>query len=202
MFTAEDYRILHGIVFNPSYPGYKPNVIESPNGDGVKDTQKRYAHVSQKYYMHCAANEGVEHRNALHTYLNKAHNLALDTAVTLGIPPEFWPDIRYSALRVLEYPPGAGSAEHTDFDLFTLNLYRNVYNPGLPDGPYHVGELLEVLDPTYFKATEHSVSIRAKAMSQFSIIYFAMPDEAATLPTGQTVGDWVKERKERSRYDV
>jgi len=219
MFTSEDYRILHKIVFNDNYPGYRPNVIESPNGDGVKDTQKRYAHVSQKYLdnnRHQSAQGWIKKTIILERYLEKAHNLALDTAVQLGISPQFWPDIRYSALRVLEYPPGAGSAAHTDFDLFTLNLYRNLPNKllktkeivvgegVLPLG-VHAGELLQLLMTKgnfSIHATPHKVIPSELNNYQYSIVYFAIPDHAAVLPSGETVGQWIEERLKRSRYDV
>jgi hypothetical protein len=45
--------------------------------------------------------------------------------MALGVPREFMPSYEHSALRVLEYPPGAGSAPHTDVGLLTLNLYRD-----------------------------------------------------------------------------
>ncbi len=99
--------------------------------------------------------------------------------------------------------PGAGTAEHTDFDLFSIVLWRShpadlelgyectartipeafrdnmrlaagrALNPGL-----HIGEIgaLVGLGP----ATPHRVPARPYA--QKSLIYFAMPDHGARLP--------------------
>lgn len=206
--TATDYRTLYDIVFRDDYPGYRPNVIESPNGDGVKDSQKRYAHVSSKYIRSMRGDSWADgkgtywyhpYQPTLTKYLQQCHEAALDVAVQLGVPREFWPDIRYSALRVLEYPPGAGSAEHTDFDLFTLNLYRNNLNAGLGDVDFHKGEILTEISK-YHTAAKHYVNPHRDC--QYSLVYFAMPSEAAVLPSGQTVGAWVEERKKRSRYDA
>lgn len=33
-----------------------------------------------------------------------------------------------------------------------------------------------------------------------SIVFFAIPDHAAVLPSGETVGEWLEERLARSRY--
>ncbi len=117
--------------------------------------------------------------------------------------------------------PGAGTAERTDFDLFTIVLWRShpadleltqpnecpsagrclarSINPGL-----HIGEIGELvgLGP----ATPHRVPARPYA--QKSIVYFAMPDHGAVLPPSEkqaaghawTVGAWLKERVARSRY--
>jgi hypothetical protein len=49
MFTEDEMSTLRNIVFQPQYPGYRPTIVESPNGDGKVDTEKRYAHVAPKY---------------------------------------------------------------------------------------------------------------------------------------------------------
>jgi hypothetical protein len=111
--------------------------------------------------------------------------------------------------------PGSGSAEHTDFDLFTVNLWRStpedheqivihdggcygpepVWEPGARE--FHIGELGELvgLGP----ATPHRVP--ARPYVQKSIVYFAMPDHDTWLPLEAcpTVGEWLKERMARSR---
>lgn len=137
LFTASEYAHLHSLVFQPDYPGYKPNVVESPNGDGKKDMEKRYAHVSEKY-LFVRTTETInyikdwgyhpthERDHQLQNYLNRAHDLAMQVAITIGVPREFWPVRKYSALRVLEYNAEAITNEHTDFDLFTLMCYRNL----------------------------------------------------------------------------
>jgi hypothetical protein len=213
MFNAHDYKILSDIVFhideegNPTYPGYRPNVVESPNGDKNWDTEKRYAHVATKYLE--------PYNKVLMGYLHRAHNKAMEVAIELGIPKEFWPDIRYGALRVLEYPPGAVTHPHKDFDLFTLMMYRNTpedfkYLSGKDvflmeaqqlNDQIHFGEILETLIPAY-KANEHEVVADIFGRTQYSIVYFAIPDRAAVLPTGQTVGEWLEERLSRSRKQV
>ena len=125
LFTASEYAHLHSLVFRNYYPGYKPNVVESPNGDGVKDLDKRYAHVSEKYIgFGCGLNTGSY--PFLNGCLDRAHNLAMEVAITIGVPREFWPVRKYGALRVLEYNAKATTAPHTDFDLFTLMCYRNL----------------------------------------------------------------------------
>ena len=122
MFTASDYAKIHSLVFSSDYPGYTPEVVESPNGDGVLDVEKRYAHIASKYLER---DREPDRRRPLVEYLGKAHDLAVQVAVTLGIPPRYWPDYHQGCLRVLEYSPTATTAPHTDFNLFTLMVYRN-----------------------------------------------------------------------------
>lgn len=237
-FRIRDYLNLHSIVFKPDYPGYTPNVAESPNGDGKLDTLKRYAHVSKK---HCETlqeraqqmgriglspekNKLDDEIDLLDDYLTYAQAEAEHMAVALGVPPAFWPDINASALRVLEYGPDAVTHPHTDFDLFTLSCYRNSHehfkyliddkmtleshdrrkvlkkardlSPGI-----HFGELLEEILPQSFKATKHEV-VASKVAYQYSVVYFAVPSHDAVLPSGLTVGQWMDDRKKRSRYTV
>ncbi len=248
LFNASDYATIHSLVFRDDYPGYKPNVVESPNGDGKLDSMKRYAHVAEKYLSHkntgslsdyCkslsdgrgAYNDDMD---LLSKYLDRAHLLSLEVAVSIGVPREFWPVRKYGALRVLEYGSNATSAEHTDFDLFTLMCYRNLpeyFTYCLPpkdskrsawlkgltrqdtavhrdsarraqhlNSQVHFGELLEEIDSRTFRADDHKV-IASGGPSQYSIVYFCVPDEEAVLPSGLTVGQWMAERKGRSRYD-
>lgn len=210
-FDADDYSRLHALVFRGDYPGYKPTVTEIPNGDGKADADKRYAHVALKYLPGWGT--AVE-RDLLQSCLLYAHLCAESVAEALGVPAAFRPDIRYGALRVLEYPPGAVSHEHTDFDLFTLHLYRDRpecfhrcypdvdhipdealgLNPGL-----HLGELGEAIG--LGAATRHSVS--ASSYPQHSIVYFAIPDHEAVLyqatAPSLNVREWLNERMARSR---
>lgn len=210
MFTAVDYTRLHQIVFQPDYPGYRPEVVEAPNGDGYWDTDKRYAHVAAKYLKEMDYSYNKMH---LESYLGRAHEKAVEVSVALGVPPQFFPKQEYSALRILDYPPGAVTHPHTDFDLFTLMCYRNLpecfkYRSPASMGAYqhlneqiHFGELLELIAPGAFLATEHEV-LPMPAMSgrhQYSIVYFAIPDHATVLPSGETVGAWLDERMSRSR---
>jgi isopenicillin N synthase-like dioxygenase len=142
LFTAADYAKIHSLVFRDDYPGYKPKVIESPNGDGKLDTEKRYAHIAEKYLKYNSTKLVEDHIRLqnrfginecedfttelfLNKCLDQAHELSLEIAVAIGVPPQYWPVRKYGALRVLEYSPTAVTNTHTDLDLFTLMLYRN-----------------------------------------------------------------------------
>lgn len=214
MFTISDYRTLSEIVFQDNYPGYRKNVIESPNGDGNWDDKKRYAHVAAKYLEEYKP-EVEEMAQILDVYLNLANDKATEVAISLGVPKAFWPDAQYSALRILEYPPGSISNPHVDFDLFTLMCYRNIpklfeyTNPRISvaleeanklNQQIHFGEILELLLPTH-KATEHRV-VADEYRTQYSIVYFSIPNHEAVLPNGTTVGAWIDERIERSRKEA
>jgi hypothetical protein len=202
-FEKEDYDRLHELAFAPGYPGYKPEVREIPNGDGVVDQDKKYAHIATKYL-------DKQPDRDLYRYLKKAHDLAVAAADLAKIPKAFMPKIEFGALRILDYPAGAVSARHTDFDLFTLMVYRD--KPALFKGhdvevsetlrkiqllnpQAHLGEIAELLG--LGAATPHETL--ASPDWSGSIVYFAIPDHAAVLPTGQTVGDWIAERVARSR---
>ncbi len=233
LFNASDYATIHSLVFRDDYPGYKPNVVESPNGDGKLDSLKRYAHVADKYLSEQPDASTYNGRDfILSTYLDRAHLLSLEVAISIGVPREFWPVRKYGALRVLEYGTDAVTNPHTDFDLFTLMCYRNlpeyftyclpprdskrsVWLSGLSredtavhrdsarraqhlNSQVHFGELLEEIDSRTFKADDHKV-IASGGPSQYSIVYFAVPSEEAVLPSGLTVGQWMAERKGRSR---
>ncbi len=218
MFELSDYEALHALVFRPGYPGYKPEVKEIPNGDGKIDADKRYAHVAPKYLTD-AVSEGD--RVKLMNFLHRAHKVAETAASAAGISPEFMPDIRYGALRVLDYPPGSVSNPHEDFDLFTLMCYRDQPDrfiahdtsktrvPGPPNAieiirahnkQAHLGQLGEAIG--LGKATPHEVL--ASESRQCSIVYFAIPNHDSLLPptasgTRLTVRDWLNERMARSR---
>ena len=198
LFTASDYATLKALTFRPDYPGYRPTVVESPNGDGVLDVGKSYSHVAIKYFPE---EDRVPTRpmKPLFAYLRKAWVKSCQVASDLRVPPYFHPAFGAGALRILHYPPGTTSALHTDMSLFTVMCYRNVANPGLPDAEVHIGELGELLG--LGPATPHEV--RALDVPQESIVYFAVPDHAQAIPgTGMSVGEWIAERMKRSRYDV
>jgi len=136
--TPVGYRILNAIVFTTDYPGYRPNVRELPNGDGKVDDGKRYAHVATKYITDEYRKRHPGATLHLEKTLDDAHWLAMRVATALHVPKHLMPSREHSALRVLEYPAGAGSHEHTDFDLFTLSLYRDqpsclVFHDGGPN---------------------------------------------------------------------
>lgn len=198
-FTSADYDLLHSLVFRDGYPGYKPDVKELPNSDGKIDT-KRYAHIAPKYLGHDAA-------AALRDALEAAHAEAEAVAQAFDCPRAFWPDIRYGALRVLDYDPGTISNRHTDFDLFTTMFYRDqpdkfvAYGHDLPaavravNPQCHVGRIGAMIG--LGPATPHEVL--PSATRQRSIVYFAIPDHAAALPTGELVRDWLNRVMAASR---
>lgn len=222
MFDKNDYENLHALVFRPGYPGYKPEVKEIPNGDGKIDADKRFAHVAPKYLTD-AVSEGDRIR--LMNFLFQAHAVAERAASAAGISREFMPDVRYGALRVLDYPPGAVSHAHEDFDLFTLMCYRDQPDRFLSHDekiatfdvtPHlwplqiirahnrqaHLGQLGEAIG--LGKATLHEVLPSPER--QCSIVYFAIPDHDSLLPpnaagTRVTVRDWLNERMARSRTE-
>jgi hypothetical protein len=214
MFTTHDYSLLSNLVFRDSYSGYRPNVIESPNGDGNWDTEKRYAHIAAKYLGNRNSSSRV-----LYEYLDRAHERSVEISIELGIPKAFWPKREYGAMRVLEYPPGSVTHPHVDFDLFTMMCYRNIkenftyvgdkndyWCPGLVranelNDQIHFGEISELVIP-YYKATPHEVIADHMDRTQYSIVYFSIPDHEAILPNGMTVGKWLEERMSRSRKDT
>ena len=223
MFTAADYRIISDIVFQDNYCGYRPTVVESPDGDGKWDDEKRYAHVADKYLKEWMGKQprGTSHEtyirhqaSILGDYLHRANERAIEIAIELGVPKEFWPVEKYGALRILEYPPGAVTNSHVDFDLFTLMCYRNIaddfhyidWSDHLLEAnklnqQIHFGEILGLVVPGY-KATRHEVIADPAERAQYSMVYFAIPDWEAELPDGQTVGKWLEERLERSRKET
>lgn len=195
IFNRNDYDVLHRLVFMPDYPGYRPNVREVPNGDGVVDREKRFAHVATKYLE---KDPNASRVRALNQYLHAAHAVALAHARDEGFPLWKFPTLGACALRVLEYPPGAVTAPHTDFDLFTLNCYRDDPGAMQPNcDRVHVGELGEIfgLGP----ALRHWTEPRAEVTR--AIVYFALPSHNTALPgpQGGTVGEWLTERVARSR---
>lgn len=179
-FNQSDYDTLHALCFRDDYPGYRPTVVESPNGDGGLDVQKKFAHVAEKYLRQYSRDvPGASGRVAqLGHFLERAEEIAWNIALQLGVPEEFLPSFEYSALRVLEYPAGVGGHVHTDPDLFAVNLWRSCPNPGLGGAPYHIGEIGELVG--LGKAEPHWVD--PLPVVQQSLVYFAIPDHAAVLP--------------------
>ena len=203
LFNASDWNCLSSL-FGPEYAGYKPNVLEAPNGDGKIDAQKRYLHVALKYNPPSWAK----------AYLARAHFEACRIAEAIGVPEAYYPKVENGTLRVLEYPPGAGSAEHTDFDLFTVHCYRSTpddfvqledrqpnMSPISRRGAYeldpdvHFGDIGQEIG--LGPATRHMVPERPYA--QQAIVYFAMPANDARMPNGARAIDWIADRYARSR---
>jgi hypothetical protein len=195
IFDAQDHTDLCSL-FQPGYAGYKPEVSEAPNGDGNVDYTKRYLHVALKYAPpHWAVD-----------YLARAHFYACRIAEAMRVPEALYPKVENGTLRVLQYPPGAGSAEHTDFDLFTVHCYRDRpsdfvrLDPVDPraeaiDPDVHLGEIGEIAG--LGKATRHYVPARPYA--QKAIVSFAMPAMDARLTINHSVSEWLAERSARSR---
>lgn len=71
IFDADDFDKLRTL-FDGSYAGYRPEIIESPNGDGRLDAKKRYLHIATKYDPPQWA------RNYLLRAYKKAHDWALE----------------------------------------------------------------------------------------------------------------------------
>lgn len=201
-FDEDDYQRLHSRLFDvhcgPPYPGYRPNVVEYPNGDRNAGTY-RYAHIALKYLPGWG---DASDRTLFMWALCEAHYRAEYVYDALGGPPEFRPDIRYGALRVLEYEPGAYSPVHTDASLFTLHLYRNQFDAFVRDhsGVAPVSERALAINPGLHMGRLGEICGLGKAVPhwtepttgrQLAIVYFAIPDWAAKLPGGETVGPWI-----------
>lgn len=209
-FCRFEYAYLVHLLFRDDWPGYTPDVVESPNGDGSRDDGKRYAHVNEEDLAAAPA----ELSAAVRPLFDRARAKADIVAKDIGAPP-LGPK---STMRVLYYPPGAGSARHTDFDLFTIPLFRDPVK-GFEFLPYelqgaaanisgtastrrrkrhpgmHMGELWSKIKGDY--ACPHRV--RPLDVEQRSIVFFAMPELSLELPSGSTVGEWLEERIARSR---
>jgi hypothetical protein len=215
IFTPLDYVNAHRAGFSldsegrPQWPGYTPQVKEIPNGDGRVDSEKRYFHVKAVHFDRFKDGDfgPFTERQLEHLWMlfNNGFARATEAAVLLGIPPEFWPAQEACALRVLEYGPGAGSAEHTDFCSHTVNCFRSdsdfetcleTIEGDEPLDDVHCGELLSLMGLPY-KSTLHRVN--PSPLAQFSIVFFALPKHSAVLPSGVTVGAWLAERYRRSR---
>jgi hypothetical protein len=195
LFTSLDHAKLCTL-FGPGYAGYKPAVLEAPNGDGNIDAAKRYLHVALKYDPPAWARE----------YLARAHFEACRIAEAIGVPDKYYPRVENGTLRVLEYPPGAGSAQHTDFDLFTVHCYRSTpedfivadavdARAAAVDPDVHFGDIGQEIG--LGRATRHRVPARPYA--QQAIVYFAMPANGARMPDGTCAIDWIADRYARSR---
>ena len=202
IFTAHEIILLANEIFREDYAGFKGDVREAPNGDGKVDFGKVYAHVASKYGF----------TPTTLWFYHRAWEEACRVHDALDLPRDLRPSFRHSALRLLQYPPGHGSHEHTDFDLFTILCFRDPDPGGLYLGqprppafvhdvsPHcHFGEMLEVRDPSS-PATPHEVY--PMASNQVSCVFFAIPDHDAELRPGLTVGAWLDERIARSRVQI
>jgi hypothetical protein len=175
--NASRFGALATIVFNPNWPGYgKRN--EGRNGN------TRYAHVAKKYLIVCRDDE----RDLPEWEWGCAFDRACTLAINLGLP---LPSPEDSTLRLLHYEPGSSFNAHQDFCLFTVNLFRNFPNEGLPDLEVHYGMLAKFYG---YEPTTHSVTPQDR--HQYSAVFFAMPPLDMKLPNGETVADFVARQKE------
>lgn len=199
-FWAQAHHVLASL-FTPDYAGYKPAEHEAPNSDGTVDTGKRYLHIAPKYKPPTWAM----------TALACAHYEACAIAERIGVPDDFYPRVENGTLRVLEYPAGTGTAEHTDFDLFTVNIWRSTpedheqdseagWTAGAPE--FHMGRIGAMIG--LGPAVAHRVPARPYA--QKALVYFAMPANGARLPAtgrmlcvGPTVAEWLADVYAKSR---
>ena len=209
-FTVKDYAFWARLLFHPDYPGYRKAGFEQP--DSGEGSLYEYTHLSPKYIKQWReagyeGKPGGDIRELAYAMLHSLVAEAQETAIALGIPPDFMPVMEDSTLRLLRYPPGAISKRHTDFDLFTKPLWRNTWDPYVVHNvekgynhknQLHIGELTQKLLP-HVEATAHEV--RRHHSWQYSAAYFAMPSLSAVLPDGQRVGDWVAARKKETRYE-
>jgi isopenicillin N synthase-like dioxygenase len=191
---AVEFEKIYQEVFSPTFTGYSPAIAEAPNGDSRIDLQKRYSHLNHRTLP--SARDNV--KTFLAEVFSRCMRVALEHARIMNIPYAFMPSAEDSTLRLLEYPPGATSSEHTDFDLFTINLYRSHEDLIVPKMPVHFGELADIVSKGWLKAVPHHVTAHL-TQTQRSAVFFVMPALSACLPNGMTVREWVAERKTRSR---
>ena len=83
IFTPSEYYLLSELVFQDWYPGYRKNVVESPNGDGNWDTEKRYAHVAHKYLKTAV----FRHSSAFDAKVTTEHRFSRKSPILKARPP-------------------------------------------------------------------------------------------------------------------
>lgn len=218
--SVQDYHTAYTMVFNPAneYPGYRPEVSESPDGDIFLDKGKHFAHIACKYldkWDYAVGHRTIDH-DWLYQLLYDWTEYGIQVAIQLGLPMKWWPNVEDSTIRILAYPPGTVTHPHYDFDLFTLPMYRNIRDTyevlegdkadryswvregALAADNFHYGELATLVNENYMP-TKHQVRADEKGRTQYAAVFFAMPRLDLTLPTGVKVADWLEERKTRSR---
>jgi hypothetical protein len=137
------------------------------------------------------------------TYFQEAYEEACRVCSELDVPWHLMPYKDSCCMRILDYPEGAGSAEHTDFDFLTIQLYRDHLAGFVRTGTVeqsdesissgiHFGEMAEVAG--FRKAMPHY--IKCGMPRQKSIVFFVLPNPDSALITA---GEWLKERYARSR---
>ena len=185
---------LREIMFAEDWPGYKPEVREIPDGQGEVDQHKRYSHIS----LHDLDKYDGEHKAFLTRLYNQAYKHAVQYyEQRMGLGDQAIPAIEECCLRLSEYPPGVGGEAHTDFDLFTMNLWRSHRDLLIPRRPVHYGELLELL--TYDEVAHRHRIEPHETDTQVAVLFFVLPARDTKLPGGRTMGEWLDERLARSR---
>ncbi len=204
--NKDEYNALSDIIFAGDYPGYRPGLVEIPNGDGHADDYKKFAHIAPKYFK----NWNGKGRGQLVQAFERAFSDSLKAAALIGVPEIYMPAYDSCNLRLLYYPANSAGALHTDFNLFTLMTYRDQPDRFISEGdeiPSHVsdkfpqlhyGELMEEIGLA--KPQPHKVL--SSDTPQHSAVFFSLPSHDAILPSGVTVGEWLNERIQRSRKAV
>jgi hypothetical protein len=181
VFTLADYDVLRHLTHRISYPGFRYGAI----GLDASNVRKNVAGIMVD---HLEQWEKSEHFNRfeyelLVRSLIKGHDLACQVAADLELPPELYPSLRHSILRILDYPPGSGTLPHPDKSLFTMALYRNIPGVEVVKG-YRDPELVNRFPGIQFGGMFERASlgeqtyhqIPEQTIPQHSIIYFARPD--------------------------
>ena len=195
------------LVFRPDYPGYKPDVKELPNGDGKID-DKKYAHIALKYLA--GFGSSIERNTLLRGALPRARARGWRVADAFEVPQAYRPDMRYDGPSgCWTMLPAESSHPHRDFNLFTLQLYRDKPQnlvadlSGIPEAVQELNKQCVIGEMggaarARSPATLHQVTPLKKA-TQNSIVYFAIPDWDAQLPgiegaPGESVKSWLNRR--------
>ncbi len=220
IFDRRSYDILALEAFQPSYAGYRPHVTENPNGDGKEDAGKRYSHIALKYnpskrmlgFLAAAHFEACRVAEALRVPAEFYPRVEDATLRILEYPPGCGSETHtdfdlFTILCYRETPQDLKlTSGHLGGSPVDSTGYDRVDEARKIDPFFHVGEIGEIvgLGP----ATPHCVVPRDYV--QRSIVCFAMPSHKARFPQSRTdvdegawhgrrVGDWLAERKERSR---
>lgn len=167
-FSKEDYDKLKSLAFSEDYKAFS-------------QIDKEYDIPTRKHSVITIDN--LEEKDIeLIKYYTIAFNKSIEIAKELDVPENYYPDFNSSKLRVIEYPPEAGTGtKHYDHSLFTLTLYRDVDDAiwtetppvYIHDIPIYYGLLIDEIGmgrPTFHQ-------VLPKDMSQHSIVFFAIPSK-------------------------
>lgn len=210
-FDSHEFGFLSSYLFDPTWPGYTPDVLEAPNGDSRVDTHKRYSHLSPKY-INAAKDLGRLTDGAI-DYLSNVYCDALRRATQVCADLQWCKPGPDSTLRALIYPINVGGEKHVDFDLMTLQIWRS-HREGFKredlwdpmnraqqltverNHGIHFGRFAEELYDV--PPTPHWVD--PAPFEQRSLVFFVVPEHSVYLPPSKcTVGEYLKEFKTRAR---